>query len=348
MISSIDERYMRRAIALAALSSDTAPNPPVGAVIVHGDHIIGEGHHDRPGSPHAEVMALQSVHLKNRHLLPDSVMYVTLEPCNHHGRTGPCSQAIQSAGIKKVYVGTADPNPHVTGSGADALRDTGVEVVMPMLEYDAKALILPFYIWTTHARPYIFLKYAMSSDGYMAQKGKSIWLSGDQFGRKAHQWRSTHQAILVGTDTARLDDPSLTTRYASGPSPVRVILDRTGRLAKNLTVFTDGNPSILITARSEKMHASPEVKQLQLAESQWEWKAIIDLLWQQKIYTLMVEGGQKILSSLLKDGFWDLAAVAQSPTAIHKGLKAPLPSSIASHTAMCGDDKIHYYQRTTF
>ncbi len=344
----MDERYMHRALALASLGRDTAPNPPVGAVIVCGDRIIGEGHHHRPGSAHAEVMALRSVHAVNRHLLTHATMYVTLEPCNHHGRTGPCSQAILAAGIARVVIGTADPNPHVHGSGSKVLEEAGVEVIMPCLANDAKRIIYPFYIWQTEQRPFVFLKYAVSSDGYMGIKDQSIWISGDAFGRKAHQWRSTYQAILVGTDTARIDDPSLTTRYASGPDPLRVILDRQGRLAADLQVFLDGRPTLLISSVSETLHASSAVHQIYLDASKWNWKSLLALLWDHGIYTLMIEGGRQILASIIAEELWDLAAVARSPKALHGGLEAPMPPSTPSHQETCGSDIVSYYQRATF
>lgn len=242
-----DEAYMQRALELALQAEgNTSPNPMVGCVIVDAEgNIVGEGYHHKAGEPHAEVNALAEA----KQMAQGATAYVTLEPCAHYGRTGPCCVALARAGIGKVVVACLDPNPKVAGQGLEYLRLQGIEVVTGVCEKEAKRLNERFFTWITKQRPFITLKYAMTLDGKIATAtGDSKWITGEEARTFAHRLRKQHDAVLVGIGTVLEDDPELTTRLVRGKNPVRVVLDSSLKISLMAAVLNPLADTIILPA----------------------------------------------------------------------------------------------------
>lgn len=293
-----DEKYMRRALELARHGElDASPNPMVGAVIVDpSGRIIGEGWHRRCGEGHAEVNAVASV--KDRDLLKDATMYVTLEPCSHYGKTPPCADMIVENGIPRVVIGTLDPFAKVAGRGVARLLDAGVEVTTGMLEKECRELNRKFMTAHSLQRPYITLKWAQSTDGFIDGH-----ISTPLNSILVHKLRATHDAILIGSGTALADNPTLTTRLYAGKSPVKVVLDRRKRLPADLRLFSDGDVIVIDG-------------EMTLAEA-------MHTLYNKGISSVLVEGGAQVIESFAKDDLWDEIRVEVSPEHIEGKIKAP-------------------------
>ncbi len=304
---------MERALALAqAHLGETSPNPTVGAVIVKEGRILGEGWHRGPGHPHAEIMALAQAGEEAR----GADMYVTLEPCDHYGRTPPCSLAIIRAGIARVFYATPDPNP-VAGGGAQRMEAAGVEVYRGLGEEEAREINRFFFHFIRTGRPYIIAKFAASLDGKIATRtGESQWITGSQARARAHALRGQVDAILVGAGTVLADDPRLTARDAEGRpaprQPLRVILDSRGRIPLDARVFQPTLPGQTLVATTPKM---PPARQRALAQLGVEvlvvpanlqgwvsWSHLLDALGKRQITSLMVEGGAQVLGSCFQAG----------------------------------------------
>lgn len=310
----VDEMYMRRAIQLARCgSAGAAPNPMVGAVIVARGRIIGEGFHRRCGGPHAEVNAVRSV--REPELLPESTIYVSLEPCAHYGKTPPCAELIVEQRIPRIVVGCRDSFDKVDGKGIRRLRNAGREVVVGVLEEECLELNRTFFTFHSKQRPYVLLKWAQTSDGFVdfcRQQGDgkaALRLSTPLTQTLMHALRAKSDAILIGGRTALLDNPSLTTRLYPGASPVRVVLDTHGSLPRGLHVFTDGLPTLVYGNEplSEILHD----------------------LHGKGIQRLMVEGGTHTLQRFLCEGLWDEVRVEVSPLKIGGGTLSPaLPGGL--------------------
>ena len=320
---AIDEKYMRRALQLARLGAGhTSPNPMVGAVIVaHDGTIIGEGWHRKCGEGHAEVNAVASV--KKTDLLKDSTIYVTLEPCSHYGKTPPCAKLIIERGIPHIVVGTLDPFTEVSGRGVTMLRDAGVEVVTGVLEEDCRALNCRFLTAHTSARPWVQLKWAQTADGFIALPADAgenpLRMSTAVTMRLMHRQRALCDAIVVGANTANIDNPSLTTRYWPGRNPLRVVLSRDLSLADNLKLLTDGLPTIVYNGvKSETQGAVEFVKTDTDAPMTW-----LSDLYRRGVTSVMVEGGAQVLNHLIEVGLWDEARIETSPRKVGQGVAAP-------------------------
>ncbi len=295
----VNEIYMRRALQLARNGLlDASPNPMVGAVIVSpaGD-IIGEGWHRRCGEGHAEVNAVASV--ADKSLLRDSTMYVTLEPCSHYGKTPPCAELIVSMGIPRVVVGSLDPFEKVSGRGVRRLREAGIEVVTGVLEKECRELNRKFMAAHSQHRPYVTLKWAQSADGYIDGR-----ISTSLTSALVHKLRASNDAILIGSGTALADNPSLDTRLYAGKSPVKVILDRRGRVREDLKLF-GGNSRVMVLSDYGT-----------LADALSE-------LYKNGITSLLVEGGAKVLQSFFDSGIWDEARVEIGNVCMSGAVKAP-------------------------
>jgi diaminohydroxyphosphoribosylaminopyrimidine deaminase / 5-amino-6-(5-phosphoribosylamino)uracil reductase len=315
--------FMERCIALARMGEGhTAPNPMVGCVIVHEGRIIGEGYHRKIGGPHAEVEALDSVLPEHRPMLRESTLYVSLEPCSHHGRTPPCADRIVAEGIPKVVIATTDPNPRVGGRGLARLREAGVEVVTGVLEKEARALNRPFFTFHTLGRPHYTLKWARSSDGFIGRTGDRTQLSSAATNRLIHRWRAEHMAIMVGTNTAIVDDPSLTLRHWPGRQPLRIVTDRQGRMPHTLKLFTDGHPTLLL-------HDSPSppslanVEAVRMPFDEGFMSALDHALLERGIQSVLVEGGAQLLGSFIKAGHWDECRTIETPVVLGEGVVEP-------------------------
>ena len=264
-----DEQYMQRALELAIQAEgDTSPNPMVGCVIVADDgSIVGEGYHHKAGQPHAEVNALAEA----KNLAQGATAYVTLEPCAHYGRTGPCCVALARAGVRRVVCACLDPNPKVAGQGLEYLRLQGIEVESGVCEQEALRLNERFFTWITQQRPFITLKYAMTLDGKIAtETGDSKWITGEEARTYAHRLRKQHDAVLVGIGTVLEDDPELTTRLVRGKNPVRVVLDSSLRISLMATVLNPVAETIIFAGedadvvKGEALAALPNVEVVRL------------------------------------------------------------------------------------
>ncbi|SJZ47136.1 bifunctional diaminohydroxyphosphoribosylaminopyrimidine deaminase/5-amino-6-(5-phosphoribosylamino)uracil reductase RibD [Sediminibacterium ginsengisoli] len=323
-MSGVSEKYMYRCIDLALLGKGfVAPNPMVGAVLVHGDRIIGEGWHRVYGGPHAEVDCINSVADADRALIPQSVLYVSLEPCAHYGKTPPCSDLIIRNRIPVVVIGCRDPFAQVDGKGIEKLQKAGIEVICGMLEGKCIALNQRFFTFHLKQRPYIILKWAQTADGYMAgTETDRLLISNSLTNRIVHRWRSEEAAILVGSRTAELDDPALTNRYAAGNSPVRMVLDRQLKLPASLKLFNREQRTIVLNNLVEREETGLSYYRLKPAPGIVE--QIAEACCQLQLTSLIVEGGSTLLQQFIKQGIWDEARIiTNEQLVIGKGLKAP-------------------------
>ena len=319
-----DEKYIRRCIELASNGlCNAAPNPMVGAVIVHNGKIIGEGYHARCGEGHAEVNAIRSV--KDESLLKESTIYVSLEPCSHYGKTPPCADLIISKGIPRVVVGCIDPFSQVSGRGIKKLRDAGIEVTVGVLEDECKNLIRRFVTFNTRKRPYITLKWAESADGFIdiiRENGSPVVLSTPITSMYVHKQRAEHKAILVGRKTALLDNPSLTTRNWYGANPLRLVIDRTLSLPSGLRLFDHTTPTLVFTEKEKAVEENLEYITLDFSKD--ILPQILTVLYERKIQSLLVEGGTTLLQSFIDTELWDETFVEHSAKVLGEGVKSPV------------------------
>ncbi|XJZ28827.1 bifunctional diaminohydroxyphosphoribosylaminopyrimidine deaminase/5-amino-6-(5-phosphoribosylamino)uracil reductase RibD [Bacillota bacterium Lsc_1132] len=302
-----DADYMSLAINLArATTGQTSPNPVVGAVVVKNHQIVGMGAHLKAGEPHAEVHAIQMAGEKAN----GATLYVTLEPCSHFGKTPPCSNLVISAGIKKVFVATTDPNPQVAGTGIKRMRHAGIEVEIGLLEKEARELNKVFFYHIQTGLPYVTLKSAASLDGKTATvTGESKWITGEAARADVHQLRHEHDAILVGVNTVLKDDPSLTTRLADGgKNPIRVVLDTNLRMPLNAKVIQDRQaPTWIVTGTDvskerQQLFEHAGIKLIKMPQQQILVKELLPVLGELGITSLFVEGGAEVNGSFLQDG----------------------------------------------
>ena len=339
-----DEKYIRRCIELASNGlCNAAPNPMVGAVIVYKDRIIGEGYHARCGEGHAEVNAIASV--KERDLLKDSTIYVSLEPCSHHGKTPPCADLIIKTGIPRVVVGCVDPFSQVSGRGIQKLRNAGIDVKVGVLEEECRKLIRRFVTFNLQKRPYITLKWAESADGFIdvcRENGSPVVLSTPITSMYVHKQRAEHKAILVGRKTALLDNPSLTTRNWYGKNPLRLVIDRELSLPKELKLFDESTPTIVFTAKEKG--STKNLCYVTLDFTTDIIPQILNELYERKIQSLMVEGGCCLLESFIKDGLWDEIFVEHAEKALGNGIKAAtIPANLSVKYEMRDGILISHY-----
>ncbi len=310
---------MQRALDLARLGlGNVSPNPMVGCVIVKDDKIIGEGYHEQYGGPHAEVNAVQAV--KDQSLLVQSTAYVTLEPCSHFGKTPPCADLLVRHQVKRVVICNEDPNPLVAGQGIERLRNAGIEVEIGLLKEEGRVLNRRFFTAFEKKRPYVILKWAQTADGFVARENyDSKWISNTYSRQLVHKWRAEEDAILVGTNTARYDNPSLTTRDWKGKNPVRFFIDRTFELNKGMHLMDGTVPTYCFTeGEGENRQNLTFIQQEQIAP-----EAILASISELKIQSLIIEGGSGLLNSFIERGLWDEARVFIAPHTFGKGIAAP-------------------------
>jgi len=297
--------FMQRCLQLAELGAgSTAPNPMVGAVLVHNGIIIGEGYHEIYGGPHAEVNCLLAVKADDRSLIPESTLYVSLEPCIHHGKTPPCADLIIREKIPRVVIGCRDPFREANGKGIEKLIANGVNVEFPVLEELAIEKNRRFLTFHQLKRPYIILKWVESSNHKIGGKsGGRIQISNQYSNRLVHKWRSEEAGILIGTKTALLDNPELTTRLWEGKNPVRIVIDKELRLPDNLNIFDRKAPTIILNMNKEMQ--SGELLFKKINGEQTDIPSIISTLHSLHILSILVEGGANLLQSFIDSGFWD-------------------------------------------
>jgi len=326
---SDSQRYMLSALKLARRGiGSVEPNPAVGAVIVKANQIIGRGWHKKFGGPHAEINALEDC--KTLGVSPrGAVMYVTLEPCSHEGKTGPCTQAIIEAGLAKVFVATVDPSEHASGKGIEQLRDAGIEVETGICETEARLLNAPFIKFATTGKCWVTLKWAQSIDGKVAtaepRPSGSGWISGEQSRKDVHKLRRRAQAILVGVNTVIADDPLLTARPSKGKETTRIVLDSHLRIPLDCKLIKTANKSpVLIYTNESTVRTNPEIAEkitkkgvelLAYPDTQGRSNLyfLLDELSKRSIAHLLVEGGPRVLTSFLKEGLADEVVVYIAP-----------------------------------
>ena len=321
---------MQRCLELAQLGAGyVAPNPMVGAVLVYEDRIIGEGWHQQYGGPHAEVNCIASVKNDDKELIPGSTLYVSLEPCAHHGKTPPCTDLIIQHKIKKVVIGCRDPFKEVDGKGIEKLEAAGVEVELAdrLLSYECKNMNKRFITFHTKKRPYIILKWAQTADNKISSgNAERLIISNEYSNRLVHKWRSEEASILVGTNTAMLDDPELTTRLWKGPSPTRLIVDMDLRLPSSLKIFDQQVRTIVFNTKKQEEDGNVLFHKIKGNASLVQ--QIMNALYQLNIQSVMVEGGARLLQSFIDDGLWDETRIIHNYS-LHAGdgLNAPQPEN---------------------
>lgn len=338
-----DEKYMFRCIELARKGAGlVAPNPMVGAVLVQDDRIIGEGWHQRYGEAHAEVgaigLATQSG-LTNS--TSNTTLYVSLEPCAHFGKTPPCADLIIRTGIPKVVIGCRDPFEAVNGKGIEKLKAAGIEVVEGVLEKECRELNKRFFSFHEKKRPYVILKWAQTADGFMAAEAGSprLLITNEYSNRQVHQWRSEEAGILVGTNTALIDDPELTNRLWTGPSPVRLVLDLDMRLPTSLKLFNREQKTIVFNGVKEE--EQPNLIYYRLEKNKSLISQLMDALYKLRIQSVLVEGGRHLLNSFIQEGAWDEARIiTNTKMKTGNGLAAPalINSQLISREAFLTDE----------
>ena len=327
---------MQRALELAALGqSRVSPNPMVGCVIVLDGQIIGEGWHQQYGGPHAEVNAIASV--ADKSLLSSSTMYVTLEPCSHYGKTPPCADLIIQYSFKKIYVANLDSNPLVAGKGIEKIRANGIEVEIGLLESEARLLNKRFFTYIEKTRPYIILKWAATADGFIARKDySSQWITNSISRKLVHQWRTQEDAILVGTNTALYDNPSLTARDWQGKQPLRILIDKRLRLPSTLNLFDGSVPTLVYNF--EKNEEKENIKFVKLTNEHFFIHELITDLRNRNIQSLIIEGGSQLLQSFINQNLWDEARIFSSLNTFTEGIKVPHIAGIESSPTALGSD----------
>jgi diaminohydroxyphosphoribosylaminopyrimidine deaminase/5-amino-6-(5-phosphoribosylamino)uracil reductase len=321
-------KYMLRALELAQLGMGTvSPNPMVGAVIVHHDKIIGEGYHQKYGQAHAEVNAVNSVLSKYpaaAELLSRSTIYVTLEPCAHYGKTPPCADLIIKHQIPNVVVGCRDPFDEVNGKGIEKLQAAGINVTLGVLEQECLDINKRFFTRVQKHRPYIILKWAQTEDGFFAPAdGSQFWITGEESRKLVHQWRGEEDAVLVGKNTALIDNPQLNVRYGQGKAPKRVVIDRRLELPKYLHLFDQSVETFVIN--QVKTEFEGKTKYISLEDfNYYVPQYILYQLYLQDIQSVIVEGGANVLAQFIADGLWDEARVFTGPVSLKQGISAPI------------------------
>ncbi|OCB78037.1 bifunctional diaminohydroxyphosphoribosylaminopyrimidine deaminase/5-amino-6-(5-phosphoribosylamino)uracil reductase RibD [Flavobacterium crassostreae] len=322
---NIHQKYLHRCIALAKNGLGTTyPNPMVGSVIVYNNTIIGEGWHKKAGEAHAEVNAIRSV--KDQSLLKKATIYVSLEPCSHHGKTPPCSDLILEHQIPNVVIGTVDPNVQVAGRGIKKLESAGVKVTVGVLEKECRALNKRFFTYHLQKRPYIILKWAQTNDGFIAPKQKTeqkpVWITNRYSRQLVHKWRTEEQAILVGTRTVLEDNPRLDVRDWAGTNPIRMVLDINQRIPKSLHVYNNQVKTIVLTGNkleSEEPNSCMEY----LDKDQNIATQIAAIAYKHQIQSVIIEGGSQTLQTFIDADLWDEARVFVGNNTFKTGTPAP-------------------------
>jgi len=330
---NIHEKYIKRCITIAKNGlGTTRPNPMVGSVIVHKGKIIGEGFTSMYGGNHAEVNAINSV--KDKSDLNEATLYVTLEPCSHFGKTPPCSDLIVRNSIPKVVIGCMDTNKSVAGKGIEKLISSGIDVTVGVLEDECKKLHKRFFTFHNKKRPYIILKWAETSDDFIAPKIKNdlkpVWISNKYSRQIVHKWRAEEQAILVGGATVLNDNPSLTVRNWTGINPIRIVIDNKGNLPNNKNVFNKEAKTILISNKQINFSMNPA-------------EQICNELFKEGITSVIIEGGSKTLLLFLNENLWDEARVFVGKHLLKKGTKAPAINGKSYSEIKIKDDILKIY-----
>ena len=335
--------FMHRCLDLARLGAGyVAPNPMVGAVLVHEGKMIGEGWHERWGEAHAEVNCVRSVLPENQHLIPYSTLYCSLEPCFHFGKTPPCVDLILEKKIPHVVIANVDPNPRVAGQSVEKLRAAGVQVETGVMAAEGAWLNRSFFHWINQKRPYVILKWAQSADGYLGHPGVRTAISGPSVQRLVHRWRHESDAILVGTKTAVTDNPKLDARLHGGNNPLRIVFDLEKKISAEYNILDDSIPTWVFGPQRdgifERTEFFPSVGPLQLTD-------VLQRLYLTNRATLLVEGGAYILKQFIESGLWNEIRQIESAHTLGGGVPAPaLPTGLVlKEQFQLGSDRIRIF-----
>ena len=336
-----DEIYIKRCIELAQKATGkTYPNPLVGSVIVHNGKIIGEGFHEKAGQNHAEINAINSV--ENPELLKDSTIYVSLEPCSHFGKTPPCANKIIEIGFKEVVIGTLDSHEKVNGKGKNLIENAGIEVISGILEQECRELNKRFFTFHQKKRPFILLKWAESGDKFLDQNFQPTQIGNPLTKQFVHHLRSEEHAILVGTNTALNDNPSLTTRELSGRNPVRILIDFELKVPENFSIYNEEAPTLVLNTVKNSVEGN-----IQFIKTEKDnfIESLMKILYEQQIQSVLVEGGSYTLQQFIDAGIWDEAIVIKNENLIlGNGTKAPDFHAENYKTENFRDNKVKFYK----
>ncbi len=331
---------MQRCFDLAKLAGkEVKSNPQVGAVIVYKNTIIGEGYHQYFGGLHAEVNALNSVKQDDRHLLKDSQLYISLEPCCIHRKTPACTDAIIRSGIKEVIYSVDDPNPDVAGRSELILSEHNIKVTKGILSHEGARLIKPF-IANLSGRPYVILKFAQSSDAYIGKRGKRVTISNQYSQILNHKWRSAVDGILIGYQTALVDDPLLTNRLWSGHNPIRIVLDPKDELPSDIKLFSDDFSTVVITDVVDSQLNDSNNEKISLSPSDNFIPELLQILYKKGVYRLIIEGGSKTIQKFMEANLWDESRIITSNVPLRSGIKAPFITGLPIEKYMLQNDEI--------
>lgn len=335
-----DELYIKRCIELAQKAlGKTYPNPLVGSVIVHNGKIIGEGYHHKAGENHAEINAINSV--ENKELIPESTIYVSLEPCAHYGKTPPCALKIKELGFKKVVIGAMDSHDKVNGKGKKIIQDAGIEAVSGILEQDCINLNKRFFTYHEKKRPYIILKWAESGDGFLDKDFKPTAISNSLVNQFVHQLRADEHAILVGTQTALNDNPGLTVRNAEGTNPIRILIDFDLKVPQHFKIYNDEARTLVLN--SVKEGAENNIQFIKINKENFLHE-LMDALYKEQIQSVIIEGGRFTLQQFIDSGLWDEAIVIKNNSLLlENGTKAPEFNHTAIKTEAYRDNLISFF-----
>lgn len=335
-----DELYIKRCIELARKAlGRTYPNPLVGSVIVHGNRIIGEGYHHKAEENHAEINAINSV--ENKELLPDSTIYVSLEPCAHYGKTPPCALKIKELGFKKVVIGAMDSHDKVNGKGKKIIQDAGIEVISGVLEKECIELNKRFFTYHEKKRPYVILKWAESGDGFLDKDFKPTPVSNTLVNQFVHQLRADEHAILVGTQTALNDNPSLTVRNVEGINPVRILIDFDLKVPQDFKIYNKESRTIVFNTHKEE--TADNIRFVKIGKENF-LPDLMDALYKEQIQSVIIEGGRFTLQQFINANLWDEAIVIKNENLkLERGTKAPEFSHIPNEILTLRDNTIEKY-----
>lgn len=334
---------MWRCLQLAKLGAGSvAPNPMVGAVLIHENRIIGEGYHQKYGEAHAEVNCINSVKESDRALIEKSTLYVSLEPCNHYGKTPPCTELIIEKKIPKVIIGCTDIFKEVAGKGILKLQNSGLDVTTGILETESLELNKRFFTFHQKFRPYIVLKWAQSANGKIGSPDQRIFISNEYANRLVHKWRSESSAILVGTKTALLDDPLLTTRLWPGKSPVRIVMDKKLKLSPASKIFNKDASTIVFNLLKNSFEEN--LRYINLKDENFLGQ-MMNYLFETNLQSIIVEGGAATLQSFIDADLWDEARViTNEEMIIENGVSAPeMKNFLLKKRERYFGDIINYY-----
>jgi len=323
----------------------TRTNPIVGCVIVYNDLIIGEGYHHEFGGPHAEVIAIRSV--RDQSLLSGSTLYANLEPCTHHGKTPPCSLLIRQKKIPRVVVSNTDPFPSVNGLGITQMREAGIGVEADCLADEGTFVNRRFFCYQEKKRPYVILKWAQTSDSFIdlvREPGDPVgtnWITDDICRTLVHKWRAEESAIMVGINTILTDNPKLNIRKWAGYNPVRIVLDRQGIIPEGASVLDGSQDTILFAGKPGKYPG--RIRKISI-DPQYSLKELLEALFEEKIISLFVEGGARLINSFLRSGMWDEARVFTGKMTFGQGVKAPECDGNPDETVHFQDTKLEIFR----